>query len=383
MRKLYSILLVCALFSCQKEIQHRSFLYKKIDSIAIPLDSTVNPNGTSFQYIESDSGEFLALQNKAVHGIEIFNLETGIHLKRIKLNKDGPNRSGEVNGFRIFSKDSLLVASYPQKLILFDFEGIKTAEFPIKDPQNEVNYISSTSEIPFLFSGKKVFGAQPFFRNFFDMSSADLVNYSHIYQLNMESLNSEAEWLPVSNPEDTWNDGKKVSKFTWTDRGDSILVSPYNDHRIWVVSKKQKKILGLKSAKSPDVNRFHIIKGMPSGDQGIIEELESDRYELILFDKFRDVFYRFYFIGVEPADFEIHYRSLFSNRPKIGLLVLNSNLDIIGHHRFDTHQIEPWNYFVGRKGLYLSTNNPNREDFDENVLRYDVIRFEGLDYGQD
>jgi len=30
------------------------------------------------------------------------------------------------------------------------------------------------------------------------------------------------------------------------------------------------------------------------------------------------------------------------------------------------------NNFVGRKALTSSTNNPNRDEFDENVLRYDM-----------
>ncbi|SEF55334.1 DUF4221 family protein [Algoriphagus boritolerans] len=380
MKALKAFIFCISIFSCSPKEEKIQLSLTVLDSIKIPLDSTINPNGTTFQYINSDSGEYLALQNKAVHAIEIFNLEFGIHAKRIKLQKDGPNRSGEVNGFRLFSNDSLLVASYPQKLMLFNFEGLKTSEFPVKDSQNDVNYISSTSEIPFLFDGKKVFGAQPFFRNFFDMSASDLGKYSHIYQLDMESVNPEAEWLPISNPEDTWKEGKKVSKFTWTDRGDSILVSPYNDHRIWVISKKSGELLNRLEVKAPLVNQFHIIKGLPSGDQGIIEELESDRYELLLYDQFRAVFYRFYFVGIDVNDFEVHYRELYSNRPKIGLLVLDTNLKIIGNHLFDTHQIEPWNYFVGRKGLYVSTNNPNRDDFDENYLRYDIIRFEGLEY---
>lgn len=380
MKALKAFIFCISIFSCSPKEEKIQLSLTVLDSIKIPLDSTINPNGTTFQYINSDSGEYLALQNKAVHAIEIFNLEFGIHAKRIKLQKDGPNRSGEVNGFRLFSNDSLLVASYPQKLMLFNFEGLKTSEFPVKDTQNDVNYISSTSEIPFLFDGKKVFGAQPFFRNFFDMSASDLGKYSHIYQLDMESVNPEAEWLPISNPEDTWKEGKKVSKFTWTDRGDSILVSPYNDHRIWVISKKSGELLNRLEVKAPLVNQFHIIKGLPSGDQGIIEELESDRYELLLYDQFRAVFYRFYFVGIDVNDFEVHYRELYSNRPKIGLLVLDTNLKIIGNHLFDTHQIEPWNYFVGRKGLYVSTNNPNRDDFDENYLRYDIIRFEGLEY---
>ena len=61
-------------------------------------------------------------------------------------------------------------------------------------------------------------------------------------------------------------------------------------------------------------------------------------------------------------------------------MVLNQNLEILGEHLFENFQIEPWNYFVGKKGLYISTNNPNRDDFDENFLRYDIIRFEGLQY---
>ncbi|MFN4000409.1 DUF4221 family protein [Algoriphagus sp.] len=380
MRNILLLIIYASIFSCSPQTEKVQLSLSILDSIKIPLDSSINPNRTSFQYIDSDSGEFLALQNKSVHAIEIFDLESGLHVKRIKLNKDGPNRSGEVNGFRIFSNDSLLVASYPQKLMLFNFEGIKTNEFPIKDTKNDVNYISSTSEIPFLFEGKKVFGAQPFFRNFFDMSASDLGKFSHIYQLDMESINPEAEWLPISNPEDTWKEGKKVPKFTWTDRGDSILVSPYNDHRIWVISKKRKELLELVQAKAPEVNQFQIIKGLPSGDQGIIEELESDRYELLLYDHFREVYYRFYFVGIDVNDFEIDYRNLFSNRPKVGLLVLDTRLKIIGNHLFETHAIEPWNYFVGRKGLFVSTNNSNRDDFDENFLRYDIIRFEGLKY---
>ncbi|GMQ30743.1 hypothetical protein [Algoriphagus confluentis] len=61
-------------------------------------------------------------------------------------------------------------------------------------------------------------------------------------------------------------------------------------------------------------------------------------------------------------------------------MVLNQNLEILGENLFENFQIEPWNYFVGKKGLYVSTNNPNRDDFDENFLRYDIMRFEGLEY---
>ena len=64
----------------------------------------------------------------------------------------------------------------------------------------------------------------------------------------------------------------------------------------------------------------------------------------------------------------------------IGVMVLDKDLKILGEFNFLNHEIENRNYFVGKKGLYVSTNNPNRDDFDENILRYDIIRFEGLKY---
>lgn len=112
----------------------------------------------------------------------------------------------------------------------------------------------------------------------------------------------------------------------------------------------------------------------------MIEALANDRYELLLHDPYRDVFYRFFYIGVDWEQFNMTVRNLFSNRPKVGLMILDKNLEILGEHVFQEHEVETWNYFVGPKGLYVSTNNFNRDDFDENVLRYDILRFSGLKY---
>lgn len=350
------------------------------DSLLIPLDPSVNPERGSLQYMDTDSGEYLALVNKSVYAVELYHLNTGKHVRRIKLEREGPNGVGTTNGFRILSPDTLLLASLPPELRIMDLKGKLISSIPVQDPQNYVRYLASDNELPFLFDGSILFGAQPFFRDFFDMGAGEIAGHRHVYRVDLSS--AKVEWLPISHPPDLWEDGKKDEKFTWTDRYDSIVVSPVSDPRLWVISKKEGKLLGRKEASSSYVKQYHIIKGRPGfGDQGIIESLASDRYDLILHDPYRDVFYRFFLIGVDHVDYEIGYRDLYSYRPKIGVMVLDAGLEFLGEYVFENHYAESWNYFVGQKGLYISTNNPNRDDYNENILRYDIIRFSGLEYG--
>ena len=351
-------------------------------SILIPLDTNFSPNVQRTQLLSTDSGEFLALMNKVDASIVFFSLEEKKQNFVIPLSKDGPNRIGVDNGFHIVAQDCLLLATIPPKILVVNFQGEIEKSIPVRDPNNLVNYLSSTNETPFLFGESSIFGAQPFFQNIYRVKDSDIQNSQHIYKVKLEKTNRiETKWLDVYRPDDTWKNGKKSMDFTWMETGDTILVSPHTDHRLWVVSKKEEKVLSYPSIKSRNVNSFRIIKEYPVGDQGIIETLENDQYDLILYDPFRNVIYRFYFLKIDLTEFsKFSPRELYANRPKMGVMVLDQNLEILGEHVFENFQVEPWNYFVGKKGLYVSTNNPNRDDFDENFLRYDIIRFEGLKY---
>ena len=366
-------------FSCKSPIEKSGLDTGTYGSLSIAVNSDFNPDRTRIQYYESDSGEYLAILNKSLSRIEIFNLDTKVSEHNIPLAKDGPNRVGITNGFQIVSLDCLLLATIPPQIKIIDFKGIIKKSIPVNDQDNKVNFLSSNNEIPLLMGTNSIFGAQPFFEDFFEMSKNDIAQYTPIYKINL-SDKSPAEWLQISHPSDIWENGKKTEKFSWTERYDTIIVAPHTDHRLWLISKDKGNLLGYKDGKSMSVNNFHIINQLSSGDKGIIENIASDRYEIMLYDSYRDVFYRFFFVGIDWESYNLSPRDLFANRPKTGVLVLDKNLNIIGEHLFEDHAVENWNYFVGQKGLYVSTNNPNRDDFDENFLRYDIIRFEGLDY---
>lgn len=379
MFKLRNILFIF-IISCTGKDELKKIKTYHFSSLEIPIKENFTPRITRNQYIDSDSGEYLAVFNKSSPRLEFFNLDSKQSVKSIKIHREGPNGVGAFNGFTIASLDCLLLASIPPKVQVLDFNGNKKRSIPVSDSKNKVNWLGSTNLIPFLFKGDTLFGSQPFFSDMFQTTKEEAKNSTPFFQINLASEKPEVEWLSILRPQDEWDDGKKDTNISWADRYDSIVVSPFSDHRLWIISKKDGALLGYKEASSTYIKQFNKLIDYPVGDKEIIEGLQSGRYEIILRDHYRDVFYRFFFAGIDLEEFDLSPRNLYGNKPRIGILILDKNLDIIGEHLFEDHAIENWNYFVGKKGLYVSTNNPNRDDFDENFLRYDIIRFEGLDY---
>jgi hypothetical protein len=381
MKKYLAFLTFILFVSCERNENIEILQLLPIEPLEIPISESFNPDRTRAQYYESDSGEYLAILNKTNFSIGIFELEKKQLDISISLTKEGPNGVGLDNGFHILAKDSIFLATIPPEIKILNFDGELLQSISLENKDNSVNFLSSNNEIPFLFSHNKLFGIQPFFNDFFNISENDASSINPIYQVDFSTPITELSWLPIKRPSGFWDEGRKDENLSWTDRFDSIVVAPYTDHRLWVISKREKKIISIIEAKAKSVNNFQILSESDlGGDKGIVESLGKDRYEIIQYDKYRDVFYRFFFKSINWEDYNLSPRKLFSNRPIVGILVLDNTLSTIGEYVFDTHHIQPWNYFVGKKGLYVSTNNPNRDDFDENFLRYDIIRFEGLEY---
>ena len=58
-------------------------------------------------------------------------------------------------------------------------------------------------------------------------------------------------------------------------------------------------------------------------------------------------------------------------------MILDKDLNLMGEHVLDKFQVHASsNIFVGEEGLYLSLNNLNHPDYDEDHLKYMVVRFD-------
>src|SRR5699024_12117869 len=87
---------------------------------------------------------------------------------------------------------------------------------------------------------------------------------------------------------------------------------------------------------------------------------------------YRKVFYRFAFMpddNIKP----------FSNNPhqSFSIIILNKDYEIIGETKFPGNTYAHHLCFVGKKGLYISENNENNPQFDENKLVFRCFTLQG------
>ena len=95
-------------------------------------------------------------------------------------------------------------------------------------------------------------------------------------------------------------------------------------------------------------------------------------YHHLMYDKYRKVFYRF---ALMPDD----NIKPFSNNPhqSFSIIILNKDYEIIGETKFPGNTYAHHLCLVGKKGLYISENNENNPQFDENKLVFRCFTLQG------
>jgi len=59
----------------------------------------------------------------------------------------------------------------------------------------------------------------------------------------------------------------------------------------------------------------------------------------------------------------------------VGIMVLDKDLNVLSEHVFDNWEVHT-QYLVGKKGLYVSTNNMYRDDFSDDYASYQLMVLE-------
>ena len=369
------LLLFC---SCQREVENKLLEIVKVKEIKIKPEVLTFPNPAYVHLIESDSGQYLFYLNPTSKSLQFMNMEDGKVVNEIVFEDDGPNNMSRRSGIAGLEKDKVWATFRPHAIGYFNYKG--EILFKKKIPSGEVDITSVRSNFHKELHRyeDKVFGMQPLFMNHHGMNKDDIQKHSLVYSYDMVS--DQTKWYDVYYAKDYWDSGKKLSDFSWVRREDKLYISPWYDHEIQVFDMEQEKVTNKVKVKSDYINSLHYVNELPrTHEEALINRLSHDIYGIVLYDKYRDCFYRFFYPGyTDDEEYPIDKLWMLRNsRPFIGVMVLDKDLNIIGEHVFDKFQVHASsNVFVGEEGLYLSLNNKNSPDYDEDHLRYMVVRFD-------
>ena len=95
-----------------------------------------------------------------------------------------------------------------------------------------------------------------------------------------------------------------------------------------------------------------------------------------MYDKYRDVYYRFAEMPCELADNEDPYDEFVPRVREFSVIILDKDFRIIGETKFPGKKYFYKMSFVGRDGLYISENNLANPEFDEDKLVFACFKLE-------
>lgn len=330
-----------------------------------------------FQF-EENGKEYLHFENtqKSLYDIVIFDIENQQIAKRIPLHKTGPNGLPAVFGSRP-SPDSqyiLVAQNNISRLSSINSQGEIIRNYNFQTPEGRFTPLSFGSyyNAPAFIKDSCIFLRQEILKP--DMKKEDWPR-THMFA-SLDLRTGEIKWIPIFYPpifkeeydniaggygfsyDYNYKENRLVCGFFGYD---SLMVTDDLKHIRWYNAKSRY----LKSMRPKLGNSME-------GINAIIKLRETPKYWHIMYDKYRNVYYRFAEMPYKLASNESPY-----DEPKgkeFSVIVLNADFEIIGETKFPGKKYFYKMSFVGREGLYISENNLENPQFDENKLVFTCFK---------
>lgn len=377
MKNLIIFCLICLLFlSCSHSSNSDEDKFTLVERITFPVDeNTYYLSKSVSSFVDKQTGkEYFSFENseKGQHEILFYDMDSQQLVKRIDIQRTGPNAIAMFGHYVKDLNHIYITSTGQQSLFLVNDKGeiLKSYDYSLSDKGEPLSYVfsASYSHNPLVFYGFSIHLPQRMIH--YEMSGDDWLA-TPICAV-MDTLSGVSKILPLKYPllfqeKSLINSSINVGysfDFDGTNfiysfmKSDSIIVT--SDH---VSSRKY-------AAKSRYLSK---VKCIPNGGDGIEAGerslCEQEMYWHFVYDKYRDVYYRFAFSSCD-FDSKTDVMELEGIRQEFSVIVMNKDFQVIKEVRFPKNKYLPKMFFVGKKGLYISENNPYNPEFNENRLTF-------------
>ena len=394
MRNLYIfiiVLLIGCFISCQNSPKESSATYDiglvESKKIVLPVDeNTYYLSKSMFQFEENDK-EYLMFGNleKRQHELLIYDIEGQNLQRRIPLDKEGPNGIPAICGCIPFGDSSNFLISQHNagRATIADGEGNVLRRYNMKKTTSknglwaDCRFGLSYFHTPSFTKDSIVY----FSNGFFLRKRLNREDWKTIPMFNSLNLkNGHVGTLSINYP-DIFEDDVKVPagggyNFTYDyNYKQERLVCSLTGYDSIMVTDDLKQVRWY-NGKSRYLKSIRPRVYEADGLNWLREATENPAYHNIMYDKYRDVYYR---IAEFPYEFKPN-ESAFDD-PKgreFSIIIFDKDLNIIGETKFPGNKYFYKMSFVGRDGLYISENNEANPEFDEDKLVFACFTLEDI-----
>ena len=340
------------------------------DQLQFPLDSrTTNSLLYMNPYKDKNGIEYLTFQNETKNEILFYDINTQKLKFKIEPEIAGDNGVGLFLGYHILNLDSIYLTNY-------DFQEISLIDQSAK-VKDKIEYEYAEDGTPlslFCFITHTYQPATIIGRKMYMYSGPNRFVEKDPVSVVMDLDKNTIQPLPFTYPEYPGsNDKRKV--FGWEDNfsrcfdGRHFIYSFFFEEEVYVANIPHDSIQKV-SVKSKYVNNVSYPKEFGSSPK---ELCEQPRYGNLLYDPYRDVYYRIAYPHVTIDEKKEHVRSmevLEYGGKKFSIIILDKSLNIIGETLFPNYTYNPKLILILKDGIYICNSNPQNPDFSDDVLSF-------------
>lgn len=350
-------------------------LEAKDSVISIKIGSAISPVTQNIRYFVENTIEYLAIQsNNNSQKISIYNLHNGNHVKDIIPEREGNNGVGKMLGFDIINFDSIFLTSNSYYNFLFIIDSSSTVVNKIDFEIGEGPFLRTTL-LRSCFGDKIYLLDENIIVHRIYMDDDDgfkkLQNYSVGFIFNIKS--NKTNLYPLNYPDISITKDKILNSMSNLIINKKNLIISYSlGNEIFVSSNKG-------SYKSYTIKSKYInskLKGFGSNDmlESVKKFVEGSHYMSLVFDSYRNVYYRFVYPGIE-VNTSSNLMALNEFKQIFSIMIVDENFNIIGETLMPENTYNPNMFFINKDGLWISLNHINNPNFDPDFIKFQLFNF--------
>ena len=393
MKFLYTLIasiLVGGFISCQDSPKESTATYDiglvESKKIVLPVDENTYYLSKSMFQFEEDDKEYLQFGNfeKRQHEILIYDIESQNLHKRIPLEKEGPNGVPAIYGcIPYFNSKTFLVSQHNiGSTTIIDGEGNVLRKYNIRQPQNRNRlWADCRYGLSFFYTPSFTKDSIVYFKNGIFTQRMNREVWKTLPMFNSLNLkNGQIHTLPINYPDIFEDDVRTPAgggyEFTYDyNYKKERLVCSFSGYDSIMVTDDLKQVFWY-NGKSRYLNRMRPKVYEADGLSWLRDAIESPAYHNIMYDKYRDVYYR-----IVELPYELKPNESLFDTPKgreFSIIIFDKDLNIIGETKFPGNKYLYKMSFIGRDGLYISENNEANPEFDEDKLVFACFKLEDM-----
>lgn len=348
-------------------------LQKADSTIHLNIHSFMSSTTRNIRYFNDNKIEYLAVENEHKEQIEVFNLKTNEFIKTIKPQREGPNGIGSrLFGFDIVNFDTIIITTSGRGETFFIIDSsvrIKNKiDFEISyKPYLPIGQLWSSYGRTSNYDGEKLIlsnvsrATDEDFKQIHNCS----IGYYYIFKTN------ETQDYPLNHPDKSKQKDEILnSEGAIIVNGDKVVLSYPMGHQVFVSEKNgdwetyNLKSKYLKNAFS-DAYADDVLESMT-------KYVKSSCYLALVYDKYRKVYYRFVYPGIDVTR-QDDVMKLGEFRRVFSVMIIDEDFNVLGETLMPENTYNSNMFFINEAGLWISTNHPENPDFDEDAINFQLF----------